>query len=158
MRGRTYFRWAFALPLVLPAVIFSIATLTQQIADTDEPTVLLHAAGFLIAPLLVAGIPYVFFYAGMLWWSRSKTADDLWRFAWLSPMIFAVFFAVLFVTFGVLVQSGGGMSWLTGDGPKGTGIFVLFCLGFGYGYVTLIQGGYFLLRYAGRIHIDEEAA
>lgn len=157
MRGRTYFRWAFALPLVLPAVLFLIAKLIQQIVGTNEPTLLWHAAGLLVAPLLVAGIPYVLFYAGVLWWSRSKTTDDLWRFAWVSPLVFAVLFVAVSITFGVVAHPGGGLSWLADGGLKGIGIFVLFCLGFGYAYVALIQGGYYALRHVGRIEADVES-
>jgi len=158
MRGRTYFRWAFALPLVLPAVMFSIAKLIQQIAGTDEPTVLLHAAGFLIAPLLVAGIPYVLFYIGVLWWSRSKTGEDLRRFTWTSPLVFTVVFTAFFITVGVGMHPTSGSSWLMDDGISGAGIFALFCLGFGYAYVALIQGGYYALQRTGRIQVDEKAA
>ena len=65
MTRLTYYRAALAAPILVPLVTAALAAVT--------PSVLGVAALFLGFSLLYAGLPYVLFAFGVLWWARDRT-------------------------------------------------------------------------------------
>lgn len=133
MSVRSYYRWALALPLLVPALAWPLTLLNPL------PGGLAVVAMFLFWSMLVGGVPYVLFAAGFLLWMRGRSDDRVRRAILAAPLLFAVWLAICLTAFlavdGTLARS-----------RESLGMITVFGLLFGYAYVGLAELGRALLR------------
>ena len=141
MRAIRYFRLSFLLPLLLPLLAAPFVRMGHGW--------LAGVAVFLWASLLIGGIPYIFFMAGVFYWMRNKDYRTVQRMTFIAPFIFGfvfVFGAVFILaplqllTLGQVRVEGSGV-----------GLIFIFILIFGYFYVILTNAGFYLLKHLGFI-------
>jgi hypothetical protein len=136
MSIRSYYRWALALPLLVPALAWPL-TLFNPLPDG-----LAVVAMFLYWSVLIGGIPYVLFAAGFLLWMRGRPDHRVRTAVYVAPLVYAVWLAVCLAVFlavdGTLASSRESFGMITVCG-----------LVFGYGYVGLAELGRALLRPGG---------
>ena len=97
--------------------------------------------------LLLGGLPYVIFLAGLLHWTHSKNAREFRRVGFLSPVLFALFFAYCYATIMIplrLFTSG------TINFEELLSLSVLTLI-FGYCYVLAVNVLYYGLQFLGFI-------
>lgn len=124
MNDTTFFRAAVLAPLIVPLGAVGLAALA--------PELFLGLGIVLGGSLLLAGLPYVLFAAGLLWWARGRSSDSLRRAAVRAPLLFAPLGGIGVATFYLPPSITAGY-W----GYIGTNLVfgAVMCLVFGYGYV-----------------------
>ena len=125
MTVAAFFRWALALPLVLPLLALPLALVRNEVGGL----------GFLLLmSLVLGGVPYLIFAGLLLWWSRGKSEAQLKRAGLLAPfLMLPVYWLVLAIDALVTRQIVQELTNL------GNLMFTLslFLLAFGYAYVVL---------------------
>lgn len=143
MSARSYFRWSFALPLVLPIVLFLVGLMSQALAGTNEATLATRLSVLLGASLVIGGIPYVLFLIGVLIWSKNQSGAQLRRFTLIAPAAFSALFVVLWIPYAIL--SARDWEYTMDAAFTSAGYYALLCLGFGYFYVLVVHLAYHVM-------------
>jgi hypothetical protein len=133
MSIKSYYRWALALPLLLPALA------TPLLMADRVPGVLGAVVMYLFWSMLVGGIPYLLFATGFLLWMRRAPERRVRTAVLLSPLLYTPLLLAYLVTFLLVdgtLRSGGDT----------LGMFAAFGVSFGYVYVALAELGRWLLR------------
>ena len=133
MTVRSYYRWALALPLLVPALAWPLTLLNPL------PGGLAVVAMFLYWSVLVGGVPYVLFAAGFLLWMRGRPDDQVRTGIQVAPLVYAIWLTVCGTVF--LAIDGAVAS-----SRDSIGMIAVCGLLFGYGYVGLAELGRVLLR------------
>jgi hypothetical protein len=133
MSIKSYYRWALALPLLLPALA------TPLLMADRLPGVLGAVVMYLFWSMLVGGIPYLLFATGFLLWMRRAPERRVRMGVLLSPLVYTPVLLAYLVAF-LLIDGTIGNGW---DSLRMFGAFGLL---FGYGYVALAELGRLLLR------------
>lgn len=133
MSVRSYYRWALALPLLVPALALPLTLLNPLPGGLALVTMLLYWS------LLVGGVPYVLFAAGFLLWMRGRPNDAVRTGIRVAPLVYAAWLTFCLALF--LAVDGALAS-----GSDSMGMIAMFALLFGYGYVGLAELGRALLR------------
>lgn len=125
LTDRHYFQASLVLPLVVPLVLALTAFLTSsQVIDG-------FAAVFMFS-LMLGGIPYLIFAAGVLIWSRSRPASAIRRLSYFAPVLLVIGTDLLSL-----------MALFFGISPREVLAFVVifssYALIFGYLYVFIIN-------------------
>ena len=135
--ARLFLKLSMFLPIVVP-----IAT---YLAVASGAVTLKGYGGLLVVvmfSLLIGGIPYLIFLVGFFVWMRGKTADQIRMATWLAPVICTgVFAACAFIVILLQALSSAGTR-VDGDIAG----YAVFVIAFGYGYVLIVNVGYFLFR------------
>lgn len=132
MSARSYYRWALALPLLVPALLSPLMLLDP--APAGVRVVML----FLSWSVLIGGVPYVLFAIGFLLWMRGRPNHAVRKGIYMSPLVFAVW---LMVCLSLFLAVDGTL----GSSSEFVGLFAIFGVVFGYGYVGLAEVGRALL-------------
>ena len=133
MSVRSYYRWALALPLLVPALALPLTLLNPL------PGGLALVAMFLYRSVLIGGVPYVLFAAGFLLWMRGRPDEQVRTGIQVAPLVYAIWLAVCFTIF-LAVDS-------TVANSRDSIVMLAICgLLFGYGYVGLAELCRALLR------------
>lgn len=141
----TYYRWAAALPILVPFVAYLVYRDRPAIGLFDRVTLLLYLSGIMAGPL------YIPFATTLLWWLRSKPGARYQRTSWIAPVLFIPPFLLYLLA----------VRWWTGSTEPVAGNLIFYSvvvLLFGYGYVLLIHAGRYVLGRYGRLDVDERAA
>lgn len=146
MKPDRFFRWSFALPLVVPLVALPLGLLSQVVAGTNEATELSRWSIFLSYSLGIGSVPYVVFAAAVLLWSRRWSAGAIRTFTLVAPPLFAAVFFVLWVPFVLLTDAS---PHALGAALTSGAYYAALCMGVGYAYVLLVHGLYGVLRLVG---------
>lgn len=133
MSVRSYYRWALALPLLVPALV-SPLTLLDPLPDGVRVVTM-----FLYWSVLIGGVPYVLFAIGFLLWMRGRPDAAVRTGILMSPLVYAAWLVLCLTLF--LVVDGALAS-----SSDSIGMIAVFGLLFGYGYVGLAELGRALLR------------
>jgi tetratricopeptide (TPR) repeat protein len=144
IRAKRYFQASFLLPLILPLPFILVAS--RGFGGLGGIALVLEGS------LLIGGIPYILFLAGLSFWARGKNFRTLQRMTYIAPLLFIAVFVycalllipVQILTVGEVRVEGRAVSYLC--------VFILIL---GYFYVLLANLGFHLLKATG--HIDEEA-
>ena len=132
MSVRSYYRWALALPLLVPALAWLLALV--------EPGDVVRAALLLLYwSVVIGGVPYLLFAAGFLLWMRRVPEDRLRRGILLAPLVYT---PVLLVCFTLFLAVDGALA----SSSDSLGAITVVSLCFGYAYVALAEAGRALLR------------
>lgn len=131
MTVQSYYRWALALPLLVPALALPLTLLNPL------PGGLAVVAMLLYWSVLIGGVPYVLFAAGFLLWTRGRPERVVRTGVLLAPLVYAAWLAVCFA---VLLAVDGSLGW------DSVAMFAAYGVGFGYAYVALAELGRALLR------------
>lgn len=134
MSIKSYYRWALALPLLLPALATPLL-----MADDHLPEVLGAVMMYLFYSMLIGGIPYLLFVTGFLLWMRRAPESRVRTAVLLSPLMYTL---VLLAWLAAFIPFDGGI----GDSLGALGVFAAFGVSFGYGYVAIAEFGRWLLR------------
>jgi hypothetical protein len=132
MSIRSYYRWAMAMPVVLPLLATGVLMVSPR--DGDLGIILFYLFGSLV----IGGGPYLLFAAGFLLWTRGRSDGEIRRVVLLSPLVFTGVMTVCLALF-VAVDSGSA----NGDF---LGASTAFGVVFGYAYVLLAEIGRLMLR------------
>jgi hypothetical protein len=141
MSAKRYFQLSFLWPVVLPSAI----------SVSAAPFLSEWIWGFCNVTLREAGIPYAFFAAVMILWSRKKEAASIRRSTYLSPLLFLpVLFGCFVVTSGL---NGALYRWAQFEMVAWLFIYGVFAslatLTVGYCYVALVNLAFIILRSCG---------
>lgn len=134
MSIKSYYRWALALPLLLPVLATPLL-----MADDRLPDVLGAVLMFLFYSMLIGGIPYLLFATGFLLWMRRASDDRVRTAVLLSPLLYTL---VLLAWLAAFTPFDGPF----GDSLGALGVFAAFGVSFGYWYVALAELGRLLVR------------
>lgn len=133
MSIKSYYRWALALPLLLPA-------LASPLMMADRlPDLLAALVMYLFWSMLVGGIPYLLFAVAFLLWMRRAPEHRVRTAVLLSPLLYT---SVLLVYLAAFLLVDGAI----GNSLDALGMFAAFGVSFGYWYVALAELGRVLLR------------
>lgn len=144
MRARRYFQLSFLLPIILPLPALLVAR--PGLRGWNSVILVLWGS------LLIGGIPYLLFLAGLFYWIRDKDFKAIQRVTFIAPLLFIpvfVYCAAAIIPLQILK---------TGEvRVEGSGVFTfcIFILIIGYFYVLLANAGFYLLKAIG--YIEEEA-
>jgi surface polysaccharide O-acyltransferase-like enzyme len=127
MSIKSYYRWALALPLLLPALATPLL-----MADDRLPGVLGAVVMYLFYSMLIGGIPYLLFATGFLLWMRRAPDDRVRTAVLLSPLLYTL---VLLAWLAAFLPFDGPI----GDSLAALGVFAAFGVSFGYWYVALAE-------------------
>jgi hypothetical protein len=131
---RKFLQYCLFAPVVTPILCVPLASATETGARLFLP---------LAASLLYGGLPYALFAPALVIWSRHRTASEIVRAGWISPLLFAPI-AGLFV--GLLL----GYQRSEPDFAVSIGmIAVMYVIVIGYSYVILVMSARWLLMRAG---------
>ncbi|GJM22150.1 MAG: hypothetical protein DHS20C15_20650 [Planctomycetota bacterium] len=143
MHLKNYYRWSFALPLVVPPAALGI---------TRDARGWLGDVHFLLwGSLLVGGLPYLGFAGLSLWKLRDQSARRHGRFLLVAPIIFAALLAVLTVAWELLFDGQSRVSWLIRVATSFGGCGLLL----GYTYTGLVHLMRVMLQGAGWVSRGE---
>src|ERR1051325_4098294 len=96
MLERRFFQLSFALPILVPAILWLLPT-------NNIVLIILRVS------ILLGGLPYILFIIPVLVWSRNKSGDEIRFFTYFSPLIFGFVLAFCFgalTLITTLVQPG----------------------------------------------------
>lgn len=132
MSVKSYYRWALALPLLVPALASPLALL-------DAGGVVGVALFFLFWSVVIGGVPYLLFAGGFLLWMRRVPEHRVRRGILLAPLAYT---AVLLACFALFLVIDGTLA----NSSDSLGSLAVFSLFFGYLYVILAEAGRAFLR------------
>jgi hypothetical protein len=118
----------YAIVLLLPLLPIVLAFIFGPVFIPVLGSVLFFAS-------LIACVPYLAFYIGVLLWMRKKTADEVKRASWHFPWVFAIICGI-FWTVAPALQNADRLF----KSPGGVLFIVGLCIPFGYMYVALAHG------------------
>jgi hypothetical protein len=101
--------------------------------------------GTLMMSLVYGGVPYLLLTAGLLWWSRDKSAAEFRRVAYWSPLFLVPIFTICLVVY-LLVEGSLELGWTA---AWTFGFFALYILIIGYVYVLAVDYAATILRRRG---------
>lgn len=135
LTSRRYFLASLALPLVAPLVAASLVFVTASELAAG------FAAIFLFS-LLIGGVPYLIFVAGVLLWSRGRSDSAIRKLSFIAPLLFVLVTAAISpvaLLFGLPLR----------EIPVFIAAFAFYALIFGYLYVFIVNSVYevFLARH-----------
>ncbi|MDQ3818026.1 MAG: hypothetical protein M3362_10070 [Acidobacteriota bacterium] len=142
--AKRYFQASFLLPLIVPLPVMLVAS--SGFRGWGAVALVLEGS------LLIGGIPYILFLAGLFFWARGKNFRALQRVTYIAPLLFIpVFVYCALALIPIQILTVGEVR------VEGRSVFSLcvFILILGYFYVLLANLGFHLLKATG--HIDEEA-
>jgi len=146
MRGRitevTYYRWAAALPILVPLVAYLLYRDRPAISLVDRVTIPLYVSGIVAGPL------YIPFATALFWWLRGQPVAQYRRASWIAPVLFIPLFLLYLLA----------VRWWTGSTEPLAGMLIFYgvvVLLFGYGYVLLIHAGRYVLGRCGKLGAGE---
>lgn len=142
--ARRYFQLSFLLPLILPLLALLVAS--PGFRGWNAVVLVLWGS------LLIGGIPYVLFLAGLLYWARDKDAKAIQRVTFIAPLLLVpvfIYCAVAIIPLQILKTGEVRVE------VSGVLTFCVFVLVVGYFYVLLANAVFFLLKAIG--FIAEEA-
>lgn len=132
MSVKSYYRWALALPLLVPALGAPLALL--------EPQGAVGVVLFLLYwSVVIGGVPYLLFAGGFLLWMRRVPEQRVRRGILLAPLAYT---AVLLVCFALFLVVDGTLA----NSSDSLGTIAVFSLFFGYLYVSVAEAGRAVLR------------
>jgi len=143
LKARRYFQLAFLLPIIFPLLAWLVARPGFRGGN--------WVALVLWGSLLIGGIPYILFLAGLFYWVRDKDLKAIQRLTFLAPLLFIpvfVYCAAAIIPLQILK---------TGEvRVEGSVVFnfCIFILVLGYFYVLLANAGFYLLKFIGFIKED----
>lgn len=133
MSVKSYYRWALALPVLVPALAAPLMLLNPR------AEALRMVLFFLYWSVVLGGIPYVLFATGFLLWMRRAPEARVRVAILLSPLVYT---AVLLACFALLLLADGAIR----SSLDGMGLIALFGVLIGYLYVGIAELGRILLR------------
>lgn len=128
LTGRSYFLASLALPLVAPLIVASLTYMTSN-------EVVAGFAAIFMFSLMLGGIPYSVFVAGVLLWSRRQSLSAIRKLSYVAPFLFVIVTAALSpvaLIFGIPVREVFAF----------IALFSLYALVFGYLYVFMVNALY----------------
>lgn len=128
LTGRRYFLASLALPVGVPVVVGALAALTSS-------ELMAGFAAIFLFSLVLGGIPYLFFAAGVILWSRKRSLAAIRRLSFIAPLLFVVLICTLSplaLPFGASIHEIAGFLLM----------FSFYALIFGYLYVFIVNCGY----------------
>ncbi len=140
-----YYRFAAALPVVLPLAAYALYW------DSAGPPVgVVDQIATLVALSGIAGGPaYIPFAAALLWWLRKRPVRWYRRVSWVAPILFTPVFALYLLAVGQWTRTTEPLLGVLA-------FYIPFLLACGYGYVALVHLGRRLLRRADRFEDGDE--
>ncbi|NOT48022.1 MAG: hypothetical protein HOP17_09795 [Acidobacteria bacterium] len=133
LREKRFFQIAFFLPLILPLI--PLVGL-PAVLDFQVNGAMAVIAFFLIASLILGGVPYLFFLIGVFTWMRGKDGQQVRQMTYIAPIIYAGVLIVCCTLVGVV----GGIFQREPSALAGgivSGMFLsIFGLVTGYAYVA----------------------
>ncbi len=141
MNARTYYARSLLLPLLAAAAAGLLGVLLGE-SSPAAPWL-----GVVMFSGLVGGLPYAVVAAGILWWSRRRSARELRRAVWLAPLLMVPAQLLPLVAYSFAAR-GGAAAGRFMESMLFVGLFVLL---FGYGYVVLVEAGALLGRRLGLV-------
>ena len=139
MTSKRYFQISLLLPIAVPLVSLFFASPGPL---RGWRVVLL----LLFGSLLLGGIPYLLFAAGLLFWMRGKSAREVQRMTYVAPLLFIPVFVSCAVALAILELI------LSGTNKVEAGLVLLSCaliLIFGYVYVLAVNVSHAILKAIG---------
>ena len=136
MSEAAYYRWAAALPVLVPVVAHLVYRDDPAIGLFDRVAIPLYLSG-------VAWPAYIPFALALFWWLRKQPVARYRRVSWIAPLLFLP----PFLSYLLLVR------WWTASTEPWAGVLTFYAvvvLLFGYGYVLLIHLGRYALGWRGR--------
>ena len=124
----TYYRWAAALPILVPLVAYLVYRDRPAISLFDRVAIPLYVSGIVGGPL------YIPFATILFWCLRRQPVAQYRRASWIAPVLFVPLFLLYLLA----------IRWWTGSTEPLADILIFYSVGvllFGYGYVLLIHAG-----------------
>jgi len=143
MTSKRYFQISLLLPIAAPLVSLFIASLFAGPGPLRGWRVVLL---LLFGSLLLGGIPYILFAAGLFFWMRGKSAREVQRMTYVAPLLFIPVFVSCAVALAILELI------LSGNNKVEAGLVLLGCaviLIFGYVYVLAVNVSHAILKAIG---------
>ena len=138
MTPKSFFRMSLLLPVVAPAVAFTIGPTNMVVA------LLMFSLGF-------GGVPYIPFAAvAFVAIGRLRTAWDIQKLSFIAPPVFFPFQAMFVLAVYAYTMPNFGL----GDYLKSLLPFVFYVAIVGYSYVAIVNLAYLALARLGRIRAD----
>jgi len=129
VKRSTLYRVSLALPIVAPAILWTVPTSSLSAIDPGG-----NVLGPLVASLPIAGVPYTVFAILMLFFTWKKNSLELRRASLLAPPLFLGFF--------VAWSAGRGVSHgqpIRSGFPVAMAVLGVFVLAIGYAYVGIVE-------------------
>ena len=151
---RQYYFFAILLPIIVPAIPWSLAYLNIEFVNSN-------LVAFVVHIIMISTFVYVPQYIFFLVWAflkyRKESNENIRRFSFKAPLYF-----LLFEVLGLLLVMIYNISEVTAtDVTEASGILVFFAslaIVFGYSYVALAHSLAFILQKIGFIKPEPEAA
>lgn len=133
MSVKRYYRFALALPLLVPALLSPLISLEAG------PQALRLVLFVLYWSVVIGGVPYLLFAAGFLLWMRDKPDASVRGAVLLSPLLYSV---VLLACFALFLMVDGALR----SSSDSFGMIAVCAVVVGYLYVGVAELGRALLR------------
>ena len=138
----TFMRLALAVPVLVPVLTILLSFLIQAVRGSGEATDLTRWATFFFFSLLIGGLPYLLFVVAVVLWSRGKSARAVFRFSFVTPLLYAVILSVLWFLFALFPNPSPSS---LDAALSSTSYYAGLGVGLGYVYVALVHVAYAVL-------------
>jgi hypothetical protein len=121
-----YYRWAVALPIVLPLLAYPIGWHTSRGGVVEWVAILIVLSG------IAGGPPYVPFICGLLWCLRGRTVATYRNASLMAPLLFAPVFVLYLLVLAYFRPSPEPFL-------ENVVFYLRYVFGVGFAYVALVN-------------------